>query len=99
MVSSGPALHLLYSTGRRNVLFLHTTLVLTPFHDLFGLVTGLVKSITDPTADASEAIKCELTLGRGSEGLQGEGLGVFAIVEKGAMSTTRASRWDLVSAL
>lgn len=79
------------------MLFLHTTLVLTPWHDLMGLVQNLFQALIEPTSDKSEAIKCELTLGRGSEGLQGEGLGVFAIVEKGAMTSTRSNRWDLVS--
>jgi hypothetical protein len=97
LLSSGPSLHLLYSTGRRNVLCLHTTLTLTPLHDIVSLVTHFGKSIIDPTYDGSEMIIFDLTLGRGSEGLQGEGLGVWALVDKSAMRGTREKRWDLVS--
>jgi len=96
LLSSGPALHLLYSSGRRNVLCLHTTITLLPVHDIAGLVTHFGRAIIEPTYDGSEAIQFELTLGRGDNGLQNEGVGVWAIVDKGAMRQTREKRWDLV---
>ena len=99
LLSSGPALHLLYSTGRRNVLCLHTTLSLLPYHDVAGLLMHVGKSILDPTYDGSEGIVFELTLGRGDAGIQSEGVGVWALVDKGVMRQTREKRWDLVSRL
>jgi len=77
---------------------LHTTLSLLPYHDVAGLVVHLVKSTIEPTYDGSEGILFELTLGRGETGLQGEGVGVWAVVDKGLMRQTREKRWDLVRA-
>ncbi|KAK4684873.1 PAT complex subunit CCDC47, partial [Tremellales sp. Uapishka_1] len=95
LVSSSPALHLLYATGRRNVLSLHTTISLLPLHDLAGLVVHLAKSVIDPTYDGSENILFDVTLGKGESGLQGEGVGVWAVVDKSAMRETKEKRWDL----
>lgn len=97
MVSSGPGLHLLYSTGRRNMLCMHTTLTLTPIHDVVALGMHFGKAIIEPTYDASETLIFNITLGRGEAGLQGEAFGVWAIVAKNAMRETREKRWDLVS--
>lgn len=97
LVSSGPSLHLLYSTGRRNVLSLHTTLTLYPLHDLAGLLFSVGRSIVEPTFDASEGFLFGSTLGRGEAGFQGEGVGVWALVDKGVMRQTKEKRWDLVS--
>lgn len=94
---SGPAQHLLYSTGRRNVLSLHTTILLTPIHDLFALVVHFGKSIIEPTYDGGEHVVFNLTLGRGEDGQQGEGLGVWAVSDKSVMRQIREKRWDLVS--
>jgi hypothetical protein len=96
MVSSSPAQHLIYSSGRRNVLSLHTTLKLLPLHDPVSLITDTIKSIIEPTHDASEVLLFDFTLGRGETGRQGENLGVWSIVDKGAMRETKATRWDLV---
>ncbi|CAD6567438.1 MAG: hypothetical protein TREMPRED_003625 [Tremellales sp. Tagirdzhanova-0007] len=96
LLSSGPSLHLLYSSGRRNVLCLHTTLTLLPLHDLVGLLYRFGRSIVDPTHDISEGILFELTLGRGDAGLQSESVGVWAVVDKDSMRQTREKRWDLV---
>lgn len=60
------------------------------------LIVDTVKSIIEPTHDASEVLLFDLTLGRGETGRQGEGLGVWSIVDKGAMRETKANRWDLV---
>lgn len=96
MVSSSPAQHLIYSSGRRNVLSLHTTLKLLPIHDPLTLVVDTFKSIIEPAHDVSEVLLFNFTLGRGDIGRQGEGLGVWSIVDKGAMRETKAIRWDLV---
>lgn len=97
MTSSSPAQHLIYSSGRRNVLSLHTTLRLLPLHDPLTLVVDTVKSIIEPTYDVSEVLVFAFTLGRGDTGRQGENLGVWSIVDKGAMRETKSTRWDLVS--
>lgn len=97
LVSSGPAQHLSYSSGRRNTLSLHGTIVLQPYHDLVGLLTNAVKSVIEPTFDSSESLTWGLTLGRGELGLQGEGLGVWGIVNKGFLKSVKEKRWDLVS--
>jgi len=97
MVSSSPSQHLVYSSGRRNMLSLHTTLKLLPFHDPMTLIVDAFKSIIEPTHDNSETLLFNFTLGRGEAGRQGEGLGVWSIVDKGAMRETKANRWDLVS--
>jgi hypothetical protein len=55
------------------------------------------KSIIEPTYDVSETLLFNFTLGRGDQGKQGEGLGVWSIVDKSAMRETKANRWDLVS--
>jgi len=98
MVSSSPAQHLVYSSGRRNVLCLHTTITLLPIHDVVTLVTEIGRSIIEPTFDLSEMMIFDLTLGRADSGLQSEGLGVWAIVDKGAMQQTKEARWDLTFA-
>ncbi|ORX33760.1 hypothetical protein BD324DRAFT_638477 [Kockovaella imperatae] len=95
LVHSGPGQHLQYATGRRNIISLHGTLMLYPFHDLFGLIVRLVKMIIEPTFDGSESLSWNLTLGRGETGLQGDGLGVWAVVDKGSIRQIRADRWDL----
>lgn len=61
------------------------------------LIADTVKSIIEPTHDVSEVLLFDFTLGRGETGRQGEGLGVWSIVDKGAMRETKANRWDLVS--
>jgi hypothetical protein len=96
-VASSPAQHLIFASGRRNVHALHTTIKLYPLHDLVGLITNTGRSIIEPTFDASEQINFDFTLGKGAEGLQGEGLGVWGVVDKGAMRETKENRWDLVS--
>ncbi|WVQ98909.1 hypothetical protein IAU59_006040 [Kwoniella sp. CBS 9459] len=95
LLTSSPSLHLLYASGRRNVLSLHATVSLLPIHDLPSLVIHFVKSIIEPTYDGSEGLVFDLTLGRGEYGLQGEGAGVWAVVDKGALRQTRDARWDL----
>ena len=99
MVSSSPSQHLLYSSGRRNMLSLHTTLKLMPFHDPMTLILDTFKSVVEPTHDNSETLLFNFTLGRGEQGRQGEGLGVWSIVDKSAMRETKSKRWDLVSHL
>jgi hypothetical protein len=97
LVSSGPALHLLYASGRRNAVALHTTLTLLPRHDIISLIRHFARMIYEPTYDAGEKIQFAFTLGRGDQGLQGEGVGVWAVVEKGFMRQFRAERWDMVN--
>ena len=99
LVSSGPSQHLSYSSGRRNVLCLHGTLSLLPYHDVAGMVMHVGRSIIEPAYDASEGLVWGLTLGRGESGLQGEGFGVWAVVDKGQMRQVREKRWDLVSVI
>ena len=98
LVHSGPGQHLQYATGRRNTLSLHGTLMLYPIHDLVGLITRFGKAIIEPTYDSSEGLVWGLTIGRGEAGLQGDGMGVWAVVNKGNMRQIRSERWDLVSA-
>ncbi|WVW82862.1 hypothetical protein I302_104874 [Kwoniella bestiolae CBS 10118] len=95
LLSSSPALHLLYATGRRNLLSLHTTVSLLPIHDLAGLVIHFVKSVIEPTYNGAEQLNFDFTVGRGELGLQGEGLGVWGVVDKSALRETREKRWDL----
>lgn len=95
MLSSSSALHLIFATGRRNVLAAHVTLTLKPFHDLLQLVLGVVMSIIEPTRDDSEALNITLTLGRGSSGLQDVGAGVWAVLNKSGMAVLREKRFDL----
>jgi hypothetical protein len=96
LLASSPALHLLYATGRRNVLALHATLKLYPLHDVIMLAWQFGNSLVDPTYDAGESIEFDLTLGRGSEGVQ-DGVGVWAVVDKGVMGRIRERRFDMVS--
>lgn len=98
LLSSSSALHLLYATGRRNVLCLQATLKLQPLHDIISLIWQTVWSIIEPTSDNSEALEVDLTLGRGASGLQGEAAGVWAIIDKGSLTKTR-TRFDLVSGI
>jgi hypothetical protein len=72
-------------------------LSLLPYHDLISLIYKFGRSIVEPTYDISEGIKFELTLGRGTEGLQSDELGVWAVVDKSEMRGVREKRWDLVS--
>ncbi|WWD16133.1 hypothetical protein CI109_100558 [Kwoniella shandongensis] len=95
LLTSSPALHLAYASGRRSLLSLHTTIILLPIHDLPSLITHFVKSIIEPTYDGSEGLVFDLTLGRGAEGLQGEGVGVWGLVDKSVMRETKEKRWDL----
>lgn len=94
LASSGPAQHLMYSSGRRNALGLHTTIMLYPIHDIFSLFLSFGKSLIEPTAEFGESIVFNLTLGKGDEGKQGEGIGVWAVTEKSQMRL-REKRWDL----
>lgn len=98
LLTSSPALHLLYATGRRNLLCLHITITLYPLHDIPGLIYNFVKGIIEPTFDSSEGLVFDATLGMGVDGLQ-DGVGVWAVVEKSFMRDLRQKRWDLVSTL
>ncbi|WVQ78559.1 hypothetical protein IAT38_000645 [Cryptococcus sp. DSM 104549] len=95
LIASSPSLHLLFATGRRSVLALHATLELTPFQDLPSLVYHFARSLIEPTFDGSEKIVWDLTLGMGADGLQGEGVGVWSVVEKGVMRDLKSKRWDM----
>lgn len=95
LLSSGPALHLVYATGRRNLISLHTTITLWPIHDVMTFLVHIGKALFEPTYDSSESLVFEATLGRGENGQQGEGPGVWAVVDKNAMRETRKKRWDL----
>lgn len=97
LLASGPSQHLSYSTGRRNAVALHGTLTLRPYHNVVGLLIGIGKSIIVPTFDASEGLVWVLTLGKGDFGLQGDGLGVWAVVNKEVMRRVKEQRWDLGS--
>jgi hypothetical protein len=97
ILASGPSQHLLYSTGRRNALCLHTTVFLYPIHDIVSLFIHIGQSIIEPTYDGSESVLFNLTLGLGGEGKQGEGVGVWAVADKSSMRTLKEKRWDLVS--
>lgn len=96
LLSSSSALHLLYASGRRNVLALHATLRLYPLHDILYMVWKFANSLLDPTYDNSEGIELDLTLGRGASGQQ-DGVGVWGIVDKGVMKRIREQRFDMVS--
>lgn len=76
---------------------MHSTITLTPLHDIASLAIHYGKAIIEPAYDVSETVLFDLTLGRGADGLQGEGLGVWAIADKSAMRDIREKRWDLVS--
>lgn len=78
---------------------MHSTITLTPLHDIASLAIHYGKAIIEPAYDVSETVLFDLTLGRGADGLQGEGLGVWAIADKSAMRDIREKRWDLVSAV
>lgn len=95
MVSSSSALHLIYATGRRNVLCAHVTLTLKPFHDILQLIFGTIMSVIEPTRDDAESLTVTLTLGRGTSGLQDVGAGVWAILNKAGMANIREKRFDL----
>lgn len=97
MTSSSSALHLVFATGRRNVLAVHATLKLMPLHDVIQLVWNTVNSVIDPLAQTGESLIFQFTLGRGASGLQGEAAGVWAIVNKTGMAQVREQRFDLVS--
>ncbi|WVO20918.1 uncharacterized protein IAS62_002219 [Cryptococcus decagattii] len=97
LLTSSPALHLVYATGRRNLLCLHTTITLYPLHDIPGLIYNFVKGVIEPTFDPSEGLVFDATLGMGVDGLQ-DGVGVWAVVEKGFMRDLRQKRWDLTFA-
>lgn len=96
MMSSSSALHLIFATGRRNVLAAHVTLKLKPFHDLIQTIWTTLDSFIDPLSDSSESIVFQFTLGRGASGFQGEGAGVWAVVNKDGMAKFREKRFDLV---
>ncbi|EIW70044.1 hypothetical protein TREMEDRAFT_68451 [Tremella mesenterica DSM 1558] len=96
LVSASPAKRLLYATGRRNVLFLHATILFWPWHDVAGFIQHLGMIIFAPAYDGSETITFEVTLGRGEDGLQdGQGVGVWALVNKSILRTLRQARYDL----
>ncbi|WVN86658.1 uncharacterized protein L203_101827 [Cryptococcus depauperatus CBS 7841] len=97
LLSSSPALHLLFATGRRSVLALHATIILYPLHDLPSLIISFVRGIIEPTYQNGEKIEWDLTLGSGSDGLQ-EGVGVWGLVAKDGMKELKAKRWDLTFA-
>ncbi|BEI81748.1 hypothetical protein CcaverHIS002_0209080 [Cutaneotrichosporon cavernicola] len=95
MKSSSSALHLVFATGRRNVLAAHVTLKLKPFHDLIQMLLTFADAFIDPLSDSSESMVFQFTLGRGASGFQGEGAGVWAIVNKDGMAKFREKRFDL----
>jgi hypothetical protein len=78
-------------------LSLHTTVTLLPIHDFFGLIIHFGRTVIEPNYDGAEGIVFDLTMGKGAEGFQGEGAGVWAVVDKDAMRETKEKRWDLVS--
>lgn len=95
LLSSSSALHLLYASGRRNALCLHVTLKLRPLHDVLSLFWDFGYQLINPGLDGAETLTFEVTLGRGTEGLQ-DGVGVWGVVDKGVMGSIREKRFDMV---
>ncbi|TYJ58153.1 hypothetical protein B9479_001249 [Cryptococcus floricola] len=94
LLHSSPALHLLFATGRRSVLALHTTISLYPIHDLPMFLFGLGRSFIEPTYVFEENVVFDFTIGHGADGVS-DGTGVVAIVSKDGMKDVRSKRWDL----
>ncbi len=100
-LTDGPATHLQYFTGRRNVLSLHIIFSLIPRHNLLEWAYNFARSMFDPAFEQQQHVQDEVildfTLGEGSLGMQGEGPGVWAVVDKsGVLPVIRKERWDAV---
>lgn len=107
LISDGPTTYLYYLTGRRNMLYLHVIFELIPRHSLAEWIAQTIYGVfVDPSAGAPEdTVTLEFCLGegqvesksgKGAQGQQGEGPGVFAVVDKsgGVLKTIRKERWD-----
>lgn len=97
MESSSSALHLIYASGRRNVLGFHASLKLSTLHDVIMLLWENIYSFIEPTKAEEPGLTLHYLLGRGTNGLQSEGAGVWGILNKNGMAGVREKRWDLVS--
>ncbi|KAI0695727.1 hypothetical protein BC835DRAFT_933020 [Cytidiella melzeri] len=81
----------LFSTGRRAVASLHTTLTLRPRHDLLQYVYQFVRGIIELNLHYEDVLELDLTF----QDTANVPDCVWAVVAKSEMKNIRDSRWDL----
>lgn len=102
-LTDGPSTHLLYFTGRRNLLSLHIIFNLKPRHNLLAYLYNFGYSLVEPAHEqeigVEDQVVLDFTLGEGNLGLSGEGPGVWAMVDRsGVLPVFRKERWDVTFA-
>ena len=84
-----------FSTGRRNVVSLHTIFTMRPRHDFFQLAFQTGRTFVDLQYRPRDNVQLDFKL---SPGALNESF-VFAIVTKGELISVKDGRWDLVRIL
>jgi hypothetical protein len=82
-----------FSTGRRNLISLHTVFTLKPRHDIFQRIFQIGRSLVDLDYRVKDDITLDFRLAPNA--LPNDF--VWAVVAKDELSTIKKERWDLVS--
>ena len=93
-MSDGSSDFFAYSTGRRAISSLHTTITLRPYHDFWQLAYQTLRGIVEITYRAEDEVELEFTF-QDSADVPGC---IWAIVAKDELKDVKDRRWDLVSA-
>ncbi|KIP10601.1 hypothetical protein PHLGIDRAFT_33815 [Phlebiopsis gigantea 11061_1 CR5-6] len=80
-----------YSTGRRAISSLHTTITLRPYHDFWQLAYQTLRGIVEITYRAEDEVELEFTF-QDSADVPGC---IWAIVAKDELKDIKDRRWDL----
>lgn len=82
-----------FSTGRRAISSLHTTITLRPYQDFFQLAYQVIRGIIEITYRAEDEVELDFTF-QDSANVPDC---VWGIVAKDELKSIKDSRWDLVS--
>lgn len=82
-----------FSTGRRALTSLHTTLTLRPYHDFFQLAYEVIRGVIEVTYRAEDEVELDFTFQENPNVPDT----VWAIVAKDELKDIKDRRWDLVS--
>jgi len=91
ITKDGPATYFSFSTGRKNILALHTIFTLLPRQDLVYSSIDFVWSLFNLDYQPTDTLILDFTLPT----LPNTGNWVWAIIKKDSMEKQRKNRWDL----
>ncbi|KAG6335635.1 hypothetical protein ID866_3451 [Astraeus odoratus] len=93
LIADGPADFFVFSTGRRAIASLHTTLALRPRHDLLQILWQYAWSAYDLRYEPFDVLTLDFTFD--ADAVSAVPDFIWAVVRKSELTSIRGQRWDL----